>query len=322
MVCFNRNSKLGSWNLMSVEDRLDSIEQRLGKIEKAVGVRRKPAASWLKSWLLTTDHKQVGILYFVTAFYFLFLGGILALLMRTQLASPQNTLLTSAAYNQAVSMHGLIMVLWFLSPLGAAFANYFVPLQIGAKDVAFPRFNAFSYWMYAFGGIVALSGFFVPGGAASAGWTNYAPLSSKLFLPGGGETLIALGLLMLWGSLTMGSVNLIATILSMRAPGMTWMKIPTFTMFTLVTQLMLLFSVPSIFSGTLALIVDRSLGSLFFVSSGGSSVLWDHMWWFFGHPEVYVVILPGLGAAAEILSVFSGRPLSRRRRFFYPSHLA
>jgi cytochrome c oxidase subunit I+III len=267
----------------------------------------------LKSWLLTTDHKQVGILYFVTAFYFLFLGGILALLMRTQLAFPQNTLLTSAAYNQAVSMHGLIMVLWFLSPLGVAFSNYFVPLQIGAKDVAFPRFNAFSYWMYAFGGLVALSGFFVPGGAASAGWTNYAPLSSKLFLPGGGETLIALGLLMLWGSLTMGSVNLIATILSMRAPGMTWTKVPTFTWFTLVTQLLLLWSVPSIFAGTLALVVDRSLGSLFFVSSGGSSVLWDHMWWFFGHPEVYVVILPGLGAAAEIISVFSGRPLYAKK---------
>src|SRR5208337_254847 len=276
---------------MSVEERLSKIEKRLAGIEKQL-TARKPQASWLKYWLFTTDHKQVGILYFVTSFYFLFIGGILAILMRTQLAFPLNTLLTGAAYNQAVSMHGLIMVLWFLSPLGAAFANYFVPLQIGAKDVAFPRFNAFSYWMYVFGGIVALTGFFVPGG---------------------GETLIALGLLMLWGSLTMGSVNLIATILSMRAPGMTWIKVPTFTWFTLVTQLMLLWAVPSIFSGTLALIVDRSLGSLFFVSSGGSSVLWDNMWWFFGHPEVYVVILPGLGAAAEIISVFSGRALYAKK---------
>ena len=133
---------------MSVEDRLAAIEQRLTKIEKHVGVRRKPAASWLKSWLLTTDHKRVGILYFVTAFYFLFIGGILALLMRTQLAVPETPSYTSAAYNQAVSMHGLIMVLWFLSPLGVVFGKYFVPLQIGAKDVAFPRFNAFSYWMY------------------------------------------------------------------------------------------------------------------------------------------------------------------------------
>ena len=298
---------------MSVEDRLDAIEKRLGAIEKQLGVRKKPSASWLKSWLLTTDHKRVGILYFVTSFYFLFIGGILALLMRTQLAFPENAFLTSAAYNQAVSMHGLIMVLWFLSPLGVAFANYFVPLQIGAKDVAFPRFNAFSYWMYAFGGLVALSGFFAPGGAAAAGWTNYAPLSSRLYLPGGGETLIALGLLMLWGSLTMGGVNLITTILVMRAPGMTWAKVPTFTMFTLVTQLLLLFSVPSIMAGTLALIVDRSLGSLFFVSVSGSSILWDHMWWFFGHPEVYVVILPGLGAAAEIISVFSGRPLYAKK---------
>ncbi|MGO9644659.1 MAG: cbb3-type cytochrome c oxidase subunit I, partial [Candidatus Bathyarchaeia archaeon] len=208
---------------MSVEERLSKIEKRLGAIEKQLTARRKPQISWLKYWLFTTDHKQVGILYFVTSFYFLFIGGILALLMRTQLAFPLNTLLTGAAYNQAVSMHGLIMVLWFLSPLGAAFANYFVPLQIGAKDVAFPRFNAFSYWMYAFGGLVAISGFFVPGGAAAAGWTNYAPLNSKLFLPGGGETLIGLGLLMMWGSLTMGGVNLVSTILVMRAPGMTWM---------------------------------------------------------------------------------------------------
>ncbi len=299
--------------LMSLEERLAAIERRLVKVEKQLGGRRKPEATWLKSWLFTTDHKRVGILYFVTSFYFLFLGGILALLMRTQLAFPESSLLTSAAFNQAVSMHGLIMVLWFLSPLGVAFGNYFVPLQIGAKDVAFPRFNAFSYWMYVFGGLVAISGFFVPGGAAAAGWTNYAPLSSRLFLPGGGETLIAFGLLMLWGSLTMGSVNLIATILSMRAPGMTWTKMPTFTWFTLVTQLLLLWSIPSIFSGTLALIVDRALGSLYFVSSGGSSVLWDHMWWFFGHPEVYVVILPGLGAAAEIISVFSGRPLYAKK---------
>jgi cytochrome c oxidase subunit I+III len=298
---------------MSVEDRLSAIENRLGNIEQRLAMRKRPQASWLKAWLFTTDHKRVGILYFVTAFYFLFIGGILAVLMRTQLAYPENTLLTAAAYNQAVSMHGLIMVLWFLSPLGAAFANYFVPLQIGAKDVAFPRFNAFSYWMYAFGGLVALSGFFVPGGAASAGWTNYAPLNSKLFLPGGGETLIALGLLMLWGSLTMGGVNLVTTILTMRAPGMTWTKMPMFTWFTLATQLMLLWSVPSIFAGTLALIVDRSLGSLFFVTAGGSSVLWDHMWWFFGHPEVYVVILPGLGAVAEIFSVFSGRPVFAKK---------
>jgi cytochrome c oxidase subunit I+III len=298
---------------MSVEDRLSAIEKRLGRIEKQLPVRQRGEKTWLKSWLFTTDHKRVGILYFVTSFYFLFIGGILALLMRTQLAAPGSALLTSAAYNQAVSMHGLVMVLWFLSPLGAAFANYFVPLQIGAKDVAFPRFNAFSYWMYAFGGVVALAGFFVPGGAASAGWTNYAPLTSRLFLPGGGETLIALGLIMLWGSLTMGGVNLITTIISMRAPGMTWLKIPTFTWFTLITQLLLLWSVPSILAGTLALTVDRALGSLFFVSAGGSSVLWDNMWWFFGHPEVYVVILPGLGAAAEIISVFSGRPLYAKK---------
>lgn len=268
-----------------------------------------PTLAWLKKWLFTTDHKEIGLLYFFTSLWFLGVGGILAMLMRAQLMFPSPwSFLTAPEYNQAVSVHGLIMVLFFLSPLGAAFANYFVPLQIGAKDVAYPRFNAFSYWMYLMGGLVLLAGFFVPGGAAAAGWTNYAPLNSSLFLPGGGETLAALGLLMLWGSLTMGSVNLIITILTMRAPGMTWRKLPLFTWFTLFTQVMLLFSVPSIFVGTLALILDRTVGTVFFSNPSGSSILWDHMWWFFGHPEVYIVLLPAFGVVCEVVQVFSGRP--------------
>jgi cytochrome c oxidase subunit I+III len=273
-----------------------------------------PTLAWLRKWLFTTDHKEVGLLYFFTALWFVAIGGALAGLIRTQLAFPAPWgILSASAYNQAVSMHGLIMVLLFLSPLGAAFGNYFVPLQIGAKDVAYPRFNAFSYWMYLMGGIVMISGFFAPGGAAQAGWTNYAPLNSLTFQPGPGETLVGLGLLLFWGSLTMGGVNLIITILTMRAPGMTWKKMPPFTWMTLFTQLLLLFSVPSILAGTLALVTDRALGTVFFLNPAGSTILWENMWWFFAHPEVYVVVLPAFGAIAEVFMVFTGRPIYAKK---------
>src|SRR5881397_4386939 len=165
--------------------------------------------AWLRRWLFTTYHKDVGILYFVTSLYFGFIGAILAMLMRGQLAVPGNSLLNAVAYNQAVTMHGLLMILWFLSPLGIAFANYFIPLQIGAKDLAFPRLNAFSYWLYAAGGLIAFAGFFVPGGSASAGWTNYSPLTSINYSPGAGETLGAAGILTLVASITMGTVNIL-----------------------------------------------------------------------------------------------------------------
>ena len=273
-----------------------------------------PTLAWLRKWLFTTDHKEIGLLYFWTSIWFVAIGGALAGLMRTQLAFPYPwDILSASAYNQAVTMHGLIMVLFFLSPLGAAFSNYFVPLQIGAKDVAYPRFNAFSYWMYLMAGIVLVSGFFAPGGAAQDGWTNYAPLTSLTFSPGPGETLVGLGLLLLWGSLTMGSVNLIVTILTMRAPGMTWKKLPPFTWFTLFTQFLLLFSVPSVLAGTLALITDRVLGTVFFLNPAGSTILWENMWWFFGHPEVYVVVLPAFGAIAEVMMVFTGRPIYAKK---------
>jgi cytochrome c oxidase subunit I+III len=268
---------------------------------------------WRK-WLFTTDHKEVGILYFVTSLWFLLIGGILAMLFRTQLMFPEPwSFLTASQFNQAISMHGMIMVFFFLSALGSAFANYFIPLQIGAGDVAFPRFNAFSYWMYLFGGLIFISGFFLPGGAAQGGWTNYAPLNSITFMPGPGETMVGLGLLMLWGSITMGTVNLMTTVLVMRGPGMTWWKVPYMTWFLLFTQILFLFSVPSILAGTLALITDRSLGTLFFANPGGGSVLWTDMWWFFAHPEVYIVLLPGLGAVGEVVQAFSGRPVYAKK---------
>jgi len=271
---------------------------------------------WLKRWLFTTNHKDVGILYLVTSFYFAFLAGILAFLMRTQLAFPSETFLQPQQYNEAVTMHGLIMVLWFLSPLGIAFANYFVPLQIGAADVAFARLNATSYWMYVFSGITAFASFFVPGGSPASGWTNYSPLTSLQFSPGSGETLGAAALIVLAASNTVGTVNILVTILWHRARGVSFLKLPMFTMFTLWTMLQFLWAFPSLIAGLIMLEADRLLGTSFFTSTAGGSILWDHVWWFFGHPEVYIVLLPAFGIVAGIIATFSERPVFARKPLF------
>ncbi|TMI57393.1 cytochrome C oxidase subunit I, partial [Candidatus Bathyarchaeota archaeon] len=274
---------------------------------------RDMVKTWIKRWLYTTDHKDVGILYFVTSFYFAFLAALLALFMRTQLAVPNNKFLGAAEYNQAVTMHGLLMVFWFLSPLGIAFANYFIPPQIGAKDLAFPRLNALSYWLYAFGGLVTFIGFFSPGGAANAGWTNYSPLTSIQFSPNAGETLAAAGLIIVSASVTVGTINILTTILFHRAPGMTFMKMPMFTWFIFFTMLQMLWSFPSLLAGLIMLESDRLLGTMFFTSVAGGSILWDNVFWFFGHPEVYVVLLPAIGAVMEIFQVFSNRALYAKK---------
>jgi len=266
--------------------------------------------SWLRRWLFTTYHKDVGILYFVTALYFGFIGAILAMLMRGQLAVPGNSLLSAASYNQAVTMHGLIMILWFLSPLGIAFANYFVPTQIGAKDLAFPRLNALSYWMYLFGGILAAIGFFLPGGNANGGWTTYAPLAGPNYSPGPGVTVAFLGLALLITSVTLGSINFVVMILYMRAPGMTLRKMPIFSWFIFFTMIQMLFAFPSLLAALVMLSADRILGTLYFASTSGGAILWDNLFWFFGHPEVYIVLMPGFGAIGEILPAFAGRPLA------------
>ncbi len=264
----------------------------------------------LRRWLFTTYHKDVGILYFVTALVFGAVGALLAEGIRIQLASPNNTFLSSTVYDQFVTMHGLIMILWFLSPLGIAFANYFVPLQIGADDLAFPRLNAMSYWMYLFGGIIATIGFILPGiGTALGGWTTYAPLSSLQYSPGAGPTLTFAGLVMLITSITLGSVNFLVTIFQMRAPGITWRKLPMFTWFILFTIALMLFAFPTLLAATVMLTSDRVLGSSLFTSASGGAILWDNLFWAFGHPEVYVVLLPAFGALAEILPVFSRRLL-------------
>jgi cytochrome c oxidase subunit I+III len=272
---------------------------------------------WLKRWLFTTNHKDIGVLYFISALYFGFVGALLAVFMRVQLSVPLNNFLGASAYDQAVTLHGLIMILWFLSPLAIAFMNYIMPLQIGAKDMAMPRLNAFGYWLFVFGGLTATLGFFMPGGNAQGGWTTYVPLSTT-YTPGPGPTLAFLGLIMLVVSITLGSVNILLTITYCRAPGMTWRKVPAFTWFVLFTILQMLFSFPSLLAGLMMLVSDRVLGTVIFslpVSQGvaaGGSILWDDIFWFFGHPEVYVVLLPGFGMISEILPVFSGRPLAEK----------
>jgi cytochrome c oxidase subunit I+III len=269
-------------------------------------------ASWIRGWLTTTNHKDIGILYFVGSLFFGFIGALLAVMMRIQLSVPNNGFLSPAAYDQAVTLHGLLMILWFLSPFGLAFANYFVPLQIGAKDMALPRLNALSYWMYLCGGILAALGFFMPGGNAASGWTAYAPLSGTQYSPGPGPTLAFAGLIMLSVSMTVSSINILLTIAYTRAPGVIWKKVPMLSWFILFMLLQALFAFPSLLAGLLLLMSDRILGTFFFASSSGGYVLWDDLFWFFGHPEVYVVLLPAFGMIAEVLPVFAGRPLSER----------
>ncbi|HME18577.1 MAG TPA: cbb3-type cytochrome c oxidase subunit I [Nitrososphaerales archaeon] len=258
-------------------------------------------------------------MYFFTSLYFGIIGAILALLMREQLSVPNNALLTAVYYNQAVTMHGIIMILWFLSPLAIAFFNYLVPLQIGAKDLAFPRLNALSYWLFLSGGVLAVLSFFVPGGSANAGWTTYQPLASPAFQPGVGPTLVYLGLVLLAASVTLGSVNIITTVLSMRAPGMTLSRMPMFTWLALFTVIAMLFAFPTIIAAFALTVSDRLFGTVFFssplllnVPGIDPSILWDDLFWFFGHPEVYIVLLPSFGVIADILPSFTGIPLAGR----------
>lgn len=269
------------------------------------------AQDWLKRWLFTTNHKDVGILYFFTSCYFGFVGAVLALLMRVQLSVPNNNFLSAFYYDQAVTMHGLIMIFWFLSPIAIGLANYFVPLQIGAKDLAFPRLNAMSYWLYLAGGLLAVLSFFVPGGTANAGWTTYQPLA--VLSLGSGPTLAYLGMVVLAASVTLGSVNFLTSIIWLRAPGVTLSKMPMFTWFMLFTIIAMLFAFPTLIAAFVLASTDRILGTVFFTSPGiQPSILWDNLFWFFGHPEVYIVLLPGFGIIANILPQFTGRPLAAR----------
>jgi cytochrome c oxidase subunit I len=268
---------------------------------------RPRTTSGLVSWLTTVDHKRIGILYGITAFGFFLIGGIEALLIRWQLARPDAVVLDADTYNQLFTMHGLTMIFLVVMPLSAAFFNYLVPLMIGARDVAFPRLNGFSYWVFLFGGLFLYSSFFL-GGAPDGGWFGYAPLSSKM--PGVNMTFYAVGLQIVGVASLVAAVNFIVTILNERAPGMSLMRMPVFVWMTLVVNFLLLFALPVIAIALFQLTGDRVLGTHFFdAAGGGDPILWQHMFWIFGHPEVYILILPAMGIVSEVLPTFSRKPL-------------
>jgi cytochrome c oxidase subunit I+III len=274
-----------------------------------------PPQSSIKRWLVTTNHKDIGILYIITSLFFLIFGGVLALLIRTQMWTPGGTIMSGLAYNQTVSTHGLIMVFWFLSPFAFGFANYIVPLQIGAKDLAFPRLNALSFWLYLASGILLGVSFF-QGASFAGGWTMYAPLNVPTFTPQVGASTAVLALLLFVVSVTVSSVNFLTTMHRMRAEGLTLRNLPLFTWSILLTVWMMLFAFAALLAALMVLSADRLLGTLYFATeSPGGSMLWTHLFWFFGHPEVYIVFFPALGAMAEIFQTFTGRRIVGRKWF-------
>jgi cytochrome c oxidase subunit I len=260
------------------------------------------------SWITTVDHKRIGILYLVTCLVFFGAGGLLALLMRTQLAQANEDFLTRNSYNEVMTLHGTAMVFLVVVPILAGFGNFLVPLMIGARDVAFPRLNALSYWLFLFGGIVLFSSFFASGGAPNTGWTIYAPLSEKV--GGDGVDFLILSLHILSISSLVGAINFIVTIHRLRAPGMTWMRVPLFVWSIEVYAWLLVVVLPALSAGLTMLLLDRQVGTHFFEpDEGGNAVLWQHVFWFFGHPEVYIMILPVMGIISEVLPVFSRKPI-------------
>jgi cytochrome c oxidase subunit I len=270
--------------------------------------RIEPAARGWTSWITTTDHKRIGILYIVTTFAFFCLGGVEALMMRLQLGAPDNTFVTPVIYNQLFTLHGTTMVFLFVVPMMAGLANYFVPLMIGARDVAFPRLNALSYWLLLAGGIVFYSSlFFNP---PEAGWTSVVPLAGVNYSPSGGED-AWIYLIHLTGlSSILGAINLYVTIANMRARGMSWGRLPLFVWAILTYSVLIILALPVIAAAVTMLLTDRHFGTHFFdPANGGSALLWQHLFWFFGHPEVYIMVLPGFGLISEILPVFARKPI-------------
>jgi cytochrome c oxidase subunit I len=268
----------------------------------------EPAQRGWTSWLTTTDHKRIGIMYIVTTFVFFCLGGVEALMMRLQLGLPNNTVVTPQVYNQLFTMHGTTMVFLFVVPMMAGLANYFLPLMIGARDMAFPRLNALSYWLLLAGGIVFYSSLlFNP---PEAGWVSFLPLANSTFSPAGGED-AWIYLIHLTGlSSILGAINFYATIVNMRARGMSWGRLPLFVWTILTYAVLLIFALPVIAAAATMLLTDRHAGTHFFdPANGGSPLLWQHLFWFFGHPEVYVMVLPGFGLISEILPVFARKPI-------------
>ncbi len=272
-------------------------------------VKRPSTYEGFVGWLTTVDHKRIGVLYGVSAFMFFLLGGLEAMVLRVQLASPNSTIVDPETFNQLFTMHGTTMIFLVVMPMSAAFFNFIIPLMIGARDVAFPRLNAFSYWVFISGGLF-LNSSFIFGGAPNAGWFGYANLTSKAFNPGHGIDFWLIGLLILGTSSMAAAFNFIVTILNMRAPGMSMMRMPLFVWMTLVVSFLLVFAFPVITVALLELGFDRFFGGNFFnPDRGGDPVLWQHLFWLFGHPEVYILILPAMGIVSEVLPTFSRKPL-------------
>ncbi|MEU9885439.1 cytochrome c oxidase subunit I [Sphaerisporangium sp. NPDC051011] len=274
-----------------------------------VPARRARKGNVIVRWMSSTDHKVIGHLYLITSFVFFLIGGVMALIMRAELAQPGLEFVSNEQFNQLFTMHGTIMLLMFATPLFAGFANELMPLQIGAPDVAFPRLNMVSYWLYLFGSTIAVSGFFTPDGAASFGWTAYTPLSDAVSSPGLGGDLWIMGLSMSGIGTILGAVNFITTIVTMRAPGMTMFRMPIFTWNILLTSILVLLAFPVLAAALLALEADRHLGAHIFDSTTGGAMLFQHLFWFFGHPEVYIIALPFFGIITEVLPVFSRKPV-------------
>jgi cytochrome c oxidase subunit 1 len=260
-------------------------------------------------YLTTTNHKTIGYMYFVTSFVYFLIAGVMALIIRAQLFQPGMDLVTKEQYNQLFTMHGTLMLLMFATPLFAAFANVLMPIQIGAPDVAFPRLNALAFWFYFFGSLVATAGFLTPQGAASFGWFAYAPLSSATYTPGVGANMWVFGLGLSGFGTIMGAVNFITTIITMRAPGMTMWRMSIFSWNTLITSLLIIMVFPVFAAAALALGSDRVFGSHIYDAATGGSILWQHLFWFFGHPEVYIIALPFFGIVSEIIPVFARKPI-------------
>jgi len=303
---------IGTARLSIMGGRMTLEKQRLEPqpiVARPYPVRRSIRGSAIARLLRTTDAKQIGILYLVTSFFFFLAGGFMALLMRAELARPGLHFLSPEQYNQLFTMHGAVMLLLFATPIVFAFANFVVPLQIGAPDVAFPRLNAFAYWLYLLGGLFVLGSFLTPDGAADFGWVAYTPLSTATHSPGVGGDIWIVGLVITGLGTILGAVNMVTTILTLRAPGMTMFRMPIFTWNILVTSVIVLFVFPILAAALLALLSDRQLGSQVYHPDHGGPLLYQHLFWFFGHPEVYIVALPFFGIVSEVVPVFSRKPL-------------
>ena len=264
-----------------------------------------------KAWMMltTTDHKQLGIMYIIMSFGFFFLGGLMALLIRAELFTPGLQFLSNEQYNQLFTMHGTVMLLLFSTPVVWGFANFVLPLQIGAPDVAFPRLNSFGFWITSAGGLVMLSGFLTPGGAADFGWTMYMPLADGVHTPGVGADMWIIGVGATGIGTVLSAINMITTILTMRAPGMTMFRLPIFVWGIFITAVLALLIFPLLLAAALGVLYDRKLGGHIYDSGNGGAILWQHLFWFFGHPEVYVIALPFFGIVSEVVPVFSRKPL-------------